>query len=272
MLYPDLAYDAEAHRIVLVHIRKTAGTSLGRMLAGAFGNPLSELIEAGTHERADRGLLRLHRRTRFALLAARRRAAIAAARRAGRPAFRAHEAPFIAGHFVLGAEPPCDRAPLYVTLVRDPVDRLLSDYWFMRGKRDRSRGDALDPALYDRPLAEFADALIADPALYRDNLQARTLTGTGEPEAACRLARERLWLAGATDQFAEVAACLGRAIGRDLGPVRQSKRNAARPAETGLDAGRVAALAALNAGDAALVADIREQFAARAGKGRGTPD
>ena len=261
MLYPDLPYDPERHRIVLVHIRKTAGTSLGLMLAGAFGNPVTELIEEGTHGRSDRGLMRLHCRIRFAALAARRRRRIAAARRAGRPAFRAHEAPFIAGHFVLGAEPACDRAPLYVTLVRDPVDRLVSDYWFMRGKRDRSRGDALDPRLYDRPLREFVDALIAEPALYRDNLQCRTLAGTPEPGAACRLARERLWLAAATDQFDALAACLGHAIGRDLGAARQAKRNAGRPRETGLDAGRLEALTALNAGDAALVERIRDDFA-----------
>ena len=262
MRWPEIAHDPARHRIVLVHIRKTAGTSLGQMLGGAFGDPLGEMIEAGTHARADRGVLRLHRQARFALLAMRRRWRIRALQRAGRPAHLAHDAPFIAGHFVLGAEPGCDRAPLYVTLVREPVDRLVSDYWFMRGKRDRSRGDALDPALYDQPLAAFADALIRDPHLYRDNLQCRTLAGTAEPGEAVRRARERLWLAAATDQFTGLAGALGRAIGRDLGPVRQAKRNARRPAGTGLDPARTEALAALNAGDAALVAALRADFAA----------
>ena len=261
MLYPETPYDPARHRIVLVHIRKTAGTSLGRMLSAAFGEPLMELIEEGTHARADRGLLRLHRRVRHGVLAAQRRAAIAVAQRLGRPAWRAAEAPYIAGHFLLGQEPPGDRAPLYVTLVRDPVDRLVSDYWFMRRKRDRSRGDAVDPALYDLDLPAFADAILADPGLYRDNLQTRTLAGAVDRAAMAEAVDRRLWLAAATDQFPALARRLGEAIGRDLGAPLSAKRNAARPAEAGLDPGRVEALAALNALDMELVGRIRTGFA-----------
>ena len=264
MLFATTPYDPERHRLVLVHIRKTGGTSLGRMLDRAFGNPMIEAVREGEHVRRDRGLLRAHRKLRHGLLALRRRRRVARAKRAGRPAYLAAEAPYIAGHFVLGTETPCSRAPLYLTLVRDPVDRLLSDYWFMRGKRDRSLGDAADPRLYDLGPNEFARAILAEAGLYRDNLQCRSLAGSPDLDAARQAVAGRLWLGAATEQLPEMAHLLGTAIGRDLGTALRAKANAARPAEPGVETRLLDRLRDLNAADAALVEEIRAEFAALA--------
>lgn len=262
MLYGTLQHDPAHYRIVLVHIRKTAGTSLGRMLHRAYGEPVLEVRKEGELARHDRGVMRLHRRARAVAVSTARRGAISLAKARGRPAFRAHKAPYVAGHFVLGQEPPSPRMPLYVTLVRDPVDRLLSDFWFMKGKRDRSLGDVADPGLYDLPLAGFVDAILARPDLYRANLQCCSLAGRPDFAAAREIVDTRVFLAGTTPQIAEMAARLGQAIGRDLGAPPTAKKNARRPGAVELDAKRLAGLRALNAEDDRLVRHIHAAFAA----------
>lgn len=257
----DPPYDRARDQIVLIHIRKTAGTALAQVLRPALDSPGAPVTRWGSVARAERGALALHGPARRFLINAAERAENLGRRLTGRPVRPplADQA-FIAGHHVLGEDPPSHRRKLYLTVVRDPVDRFVSDFHFMKGKRDRARGDATDPALYDLDLPGFVAALEARPQVHLHDYQCRQLAGAPDAEAAIRTVDDRIWLAAALPQLDRLLERIGRTLGRPLPPAPVVRRTPGRPRPEAIPADLRARIAALNPGDVRLVAHVAAAF------------
>ena len=105
--HPDLARRREfftRHILIQTHIPKTAGTSLSNGIQGIVGAVNSADLRwrraTPLEELSDHDLERLH---------------------------------FVSGHFSYGDHRPFSRRELYLAAVRDPVDRAISAYRFLRG-------------------------------------------------------------------------------------------------------------------------------------------
>ena len=257
----DPPYDEGRDQIVLIHVRKTAGTALAQVLRPALHSPGAPVTRWGSVERRETGALALHGPARRFLINLGERARNLMLRATGgevRPPLA--DQAFVAGHYVLGEEPPTWRRKLYVTLLRDPVDRFVSDFAFMKGKRDRARGDATDPGLYDLSMEDFVARVEARPELYLHDYQCRQLCGAPDGEAAIRTVDEMVWLAATTPQIDRLLQRIGEAMGRSLPSAPVVRRTEGRPKAEALDPALRARIAALNPGDMRLVAHVARAF------------
>lgn len=261
MLYRTVTPNPETDQIVFVHIRKTAGTALASVLFEALGAHPPHRTHWGSAERAETGVLAIHGPLRRAAINLGEEVAILARRATGRPVYLAEDQAFFAAHMILGTEPPSPRPKHYITVVRDPADRFVSDHAFMAKKRDRARSDCLDHALYDLPLEGFVAAIEKAPEKYRHDYQCRQLAG-GRPDAdeARRAVDERLWLAAPVPELPAFMDRIAEALGRPLAPLKVTRATKGRAGLADLPEELVARIRALNPGDAALVAHVTEEF------------
>jgi hypothetical protein len=204
----------EQSLVVLVHLPKTAGTTLAQLLrhhyrGGAFkggGNVFG---------RPDEVEARLDK--------------IASTER-----FRA-----VAGHLTFGAAERLSSRARYVTILREPVARTLSHYFFLVHS---ARGQGLVPPWLPEPGPCLTlDECLSDRSYIPDNLQTRMLCGLVSPydelpadalERAKRNLAERFAYVGTTERFDELLAVLDLAFGWPTTPYRRARENADRP---GLD-------------------------------------
>lgn len=261
MLYHQVVPNPATDQIVFVHIRKTAGTALAASLMQGLGAHVPMRTPWGSAERSEKGLLAIHGPLRRAAINAGEDLAILMRRALGKPVHLVEDQPFYGAHMILGHEPPSPRPRHYITVVRDPVDRFLSDHAFMRGKRDRARSDCLDHALYDLDLSDFVAAIERNPAAYQHDYQCRQLAD-GEPDLGRAIAAvdERLWLACAVPQLDRFLAAIGARLGIGFPALGHVRKTRGRPAAEALDAALVARIRALNPGDGALVAHVVAEF------------
>lgn len=262
MLYGRFPYDPDRHQIFVVHIRKTGGTSLHYLLAPAFPPPGGARVTGvppPTIWTDESGLLGLHARVRRGLIALGRRIGDGLAVAAGRRLVTIGELPYAGGHHAFATIPRGRREVLPVTLVREPLARFVSDYRFMQGKRDRSRADCLDVSLYRRPLPAFAEAVLARPDLFRWNSQCLQIAPEGTAEAALAVIGRAFWLAAPMERMQDMADLIGRATGRDLGPVPHWRSTGGAGAAP-LPGALARALSDRMAEDRALHAGVAEAF------------
>ena len=127
-----------------------------------------------------------------------------------------------AGHFCYGVHELLPRPSIYLTMLRQPIDRLISLYYFVR-----SRPDAFYHRLAKNVTIE--QFLLEEELLELDNGQLRVIVGGGgdyftnrTPRGQCtmemlELAKRRIeesfCLAGVTERFDESVLMLGRALG-----------------------------------------------------------
>ena len=121
------------------------------------------------------------------------------------------------GHFWYGAHELIPRPAFYVTLLRDPVDRVVSLYHHILGKEDELYHDAI--ASRGASLEEF---VVEFGCREVDNDQTRRIAGV-EPaygkctprtlERAKRNLRERFAFVGVTERFDESVIALQRLLG-----------------------------------------------------------
>jgi hypothetical protein len=102
------------------------------------------------------------------------------------------------GHHPLWTPLPTSRRAHYVILLRDPIDRFLSQYFFIRGKAEaRPGGGSIEKQrVLEMELDDFVDWLLASPAQRRLNGQCLYLARSGTLEDA-RSALENKVLAAA---------------------------------------------------------------------------
>lgn len=214
--------------LVFVHIRKTAGTTLRRIIRRQ--HPRGTVWESD-NETPPRLSPEMFARMRV-----------------------------LQGHFPFGIHARLPRPVSYLTLLRDPIDRALSVYYFAR-RRPRSRFHDLAHRL---PVDEFFVA--AGPGLVDD--QTRFLSGCpadpgpGDVAAALRNLEERFTAFGVDERFDESLLLFRRRLG--WGSVRYRRENVTRdrPRPGDLPANTVRALGRIHALDVELYARASERFEA----------
>ena len=198
--------------LLLVHLPKTAGTTLAQLMryhysGGAFmgaGNVLSRLDEAEPR-----------------LQAIGRKPAVRAA----------------AGHVSFGLAQQVLPDATFVTILREPVARTLSQYYFLT---EFGRGGGLVPPGLDEDARglDLGDAF--DRGYLLDNLQTRMLCGAVSPygdlpadalERAKANLRDRFAYVGTTERFDELLAVLDLALGWPTTAYEPARENPHRPAE-----------------------------------------
>jgi hypothetical protein len=218
-------------RLVLVHIPKTAGTSLASILHHHYGAAFRGGVGV-----ARRGPL--HRRppnvfSRFDEVEPQLESIVERRR------LRA-----LAAHITFGW---ADRLPAdtrYLTVLRDPVERTLSHYFYLVAPTPKRRGGAqvglgLVPPWLAPPVPELTLEECLDERSYiPDNLQTRMLCGILSPydplpddglERAKANLRERFAYVGTTEQFEFFLALLNLERGWPTVAFRRARTNVNRP-------------------------------------------
>jgi hypothetical protein len=133
------------------------------------------------------------------------------------PADEIHRLRAVVGHFYFGVHAFIPRPSFYITLLRDPVDRVISHYHFVR----REPGHYLHQAANELSLREFVVACGADEP---NNDQTRLLAGRYQAEgnapcagdmlaAAKRNLREHIAVVGLTEEFDRSLLLMRRTFG-----------------------------------------------------------
>ncbi len=240
--------------LVQIHIPKTAGSALRRVLSKEYGDRFRKAPNTFTHPQVAEERLR--------------------ARVTGENDTRPLA---IAGHIVFGLRDLLPSDTRYVTVLREPVERTLSHYGYLVAPRDpkeRQHGLLARDTPY-RPELSLEEAL-EDPRYLPDNLQTRMIVCRRSPfeqlpgdalEQAKEHLRSRFTFVGVTERFDEFAALLARAFGwaprvpprKRVGDLRPERASMSREA-----------LRALEEHDAldlelyAVASDLQEQTLARA--------
>jgi hypothetical protein len=198
--------------LLLVHLPKTAGTTLAQLMryhyrGGAFkgaGNVLSRLDEA---------------EPRLQLIGR-------------KPRVRAS-----AGHVSFGLAEQVLPDATFVTILREPVARTLSQYYFLT---ESGNGTGLVPSWLDREVRGMGLDEAFERGYLVDDLQTRMLCGLVSPYdelPADALARattnlhDRFAYVGTTERFDELLAVLNLALGWPTTAYERARENTRRPRE-----------------------------------------
>jgi hypothetical protein len=177
----------------------------------------------------------------------------------------------IRGHGVQGVHRELERPCAYATLLRDPVDRVLSQYYFIRESPNHPRHREL--LARGATLLEYLRAGLNPQA---DNGQVRSISGVGDGTAdeipfgtctramlddATRRLETEFALVGVTERFDEFLALAGRMLGwRHCQYVRR-KVTRSRPLAVSLTPEERAAVGACTLLDRELYATARRRTA-----------
>jgi hypothetical protein len=229
--------------LVHIHIPKTAGSALRRLIARQYGDRFQKAPNVFTHPDV------AEQRLRAIVDAGPRPLAIA-------------------GHVVFGLRDVLPADSRFVTVLRDPVERTLSHYGYLVAPRDpvaRQHGLLSRETRY-RPELTLEECL-ADARYLPDNLQTRMIVCRRSPfddlpSDALTQAKEHLQtgfaFVGVTERFDELAALLTTSLGwRSRIPTR-ARVGELRPDRSSLTAAERRAVAAHNALDLELYAHASE--------------
>jgi hypothetical protein len=234
MLFNSTPLDFTRQVLVFVHIPKTAGSGIEETLVGHFG---SEAYIFMLQEKIGK----IHsNRLRKAIWAARKVARDSILRMRGIHPLMSKEhrninpdqLRVLHGHVSLGKEPDIGRDPVYISIIRDPVDRFISDYYYRfdiraswpEGKRERH-----EFWLYD--IDRFVDYVYTRKEFNELNLQCRYIGGEDNFAAAKRAVDDRVFLAAPMQRVNEFLELLTPVLGlgspvmpsTNIGRTRQKK-------------------------------------------------
>jgi hypothetical protein len=229
MLYRPTPLDFSRNVLVFVHIPKTAGTAACDVLFKQLG--FDRCLETN-----DGKVGKIHEsRLRKFAWRARKSLRNAALRLRGvdpllpKSVARADFARLrlLGGHYALGEEPKLGREPVYLTAVRDPVDRFLSDYYYRIDQRStRPAGRRERHAFWTYDVDRFVDHVYARRAWNEMNLQCRYLGGVATFAAAKRAVDDRVFLAAPSNRLNEFLQLLRPVL--DLSSTQAPRSNVGR--------------------------------------------
>jgi hypothetical protein len=218
--------------VLFLHIPKAAGSTLNRIIAQQF---------------APEAIYKTGRTPRPQLLAE------VAAMTPASPVR------VITGHFVFGLHASLPQPSTYITVLRDPVKRLLSQYRFVKRLERHPMHEAVASGAVT--VHDFAKSL--------GNTQTRYLSGSDSPEldaAALALAKENLTrhfsAVGLAERFDESVVLFGRTLGWRVRTFTDSNVAPRRASEESVSADDLAAIRASTALDLELYRFAEARFAA----------
>ncbi len=228
--------------LVFIHLPKTGGTALRTSLLRAFDPPVTALVYAASD--LDGAMTRQE----FNQLPAEVRSGLR----------------LVMGHFSYGIHRQVERPCRYATLLRDPVERVVSLYYHflnLPGVRFGSKGYRERLRLRLRRTS-LEDWIFGESRLPADNLAVRNLTGRRDipfggctdtlfDEAMANIDRDFAALL-ATERMPENALAMGRVVGRELPLVGSENTNPKRPATQAIDASVLQRIRELNRFDERL--------------------
>ncbi len=227
MLFDPTPIDYAQSQIVFVHIPKTAGSALIAALEQRFGaeghlRTRMQKLEKVWDNPASALAWRTDQALRHALVAM-TGSHYLIPRDAPKGAI--DRAAVISGHFALGEQPPMRRRPVYVSLLRDPVDRFVSHFYFLRDLREREdRPGKRDTQVARRhDLDGYVDLIASGRAIGVRNIQCRYIGGTERFEDARRAIDDKVFLAAPGERIDDFLALLAPAF--DIAPVRAARVN-----------------------------------------------
>jgi hypothetical protein len=233
MMLPMVANRHQPERaIVFLHIPKTAGTTLHRIIERQYR----------PEELYSPGLTKGHQVGELAKLSEERRAEIRMFR----------------GHMGFGVDRHLPVPATYMTILREPIDRVVSYYYFIRRTPDHYLHDFVEFGETD--LKTFVDS---KAHVMIDNAQTRVLSGVwhGPPFGGCTEEmletaksnlRDRFAVVGLTERFDETLLLMKRAFGwRNVFYTRQNV-SSRRPSRKELAPETLQAIASTNQLDIAL--------------------
>ena len=140
-----------------------------------------------------------------------------------------------------------------VSLLREPVERLLSVYRYIKSWK----GHRLHATVGPMNVAEYVDFHVNDKSFH--NLQCRKLCGTGDFQAAMDMAQTHIDLLGSVEQLGALATALGDRLGVQLDVGTDNKSHDQHPKRSDLDSSLLARLQYCNVEDYKLWAYVVEK-------------
>jgi Galactose-3-O-sulfotransferase len=204
-LWRDLRPPSNDPTVIFVHIGRTAGTTLARILGRTYPRHETHSFPSTDIEGAVAAFrsLPLEERERFRLLK---------------------------GHIMFGIHDAIPRPFTYITLIRDPVDRLISHYFYILQRPEHR----LHARLSSTGMS-FEDFVRSGITLETDNWQARSISGMEDEFGCCgedMLKRatqnilEHFSVCGITDLFDETLVLMHRALNWEATSLYYGRENA----------------------------------------------
>jgi hypothetical protein len=230
------AANVQDRTIIFLHIPKTAGRTLHRIIARQVDPAALYATWQSVSQVADE----------FVAL----------------PAERKKQLRVISGHVRYGLHLHMPQRAVYITLLRDPVERVISHYYYVL----RHPEHWLHDEIMSNQMS-LKDYVTSGICIELENDQVRLLSGVSEwpaTEAMLEQARQNMQKAfafvGLSERFDESVILLQQMFGWNTPYYVRANVGANRPRRATIPADTIAAIEAQNRLDAALYAYAREQF------------
>lgn len=211
----DAKFDRDRDVLVFLRVPKTGSTSLARMLMRAMGPRQNGRLPDRHIDGLDHGLRRAHDQLRrFGSRLTLR--VIGAYRRSRGELDRIPNARFLHGHHPLWAPIATRRRRRHIIVMREPVDRFLSLYFFYRAKAAKRKGGSVGfekRQIAGEDVNDGISRLLSTVGPKRLNSHCRYLTRSAKFEDARAELRKGVVMAASLDDLDEMKRSLERYVG-----------------------------------------------------------
>ncbi len=172
----------------------------------------------------------------------------------------------IQGHMVFGAHQFLDSDTRYLTMIRDPLDRVVSDYYYVLRTPTHDFHDPVATEDYS-----LEDYIRSEITIYTNNLQTRLLSGAGRSvpvgkctesmlEQAKQNIEDHFDVVGLTDRFDESVVLMQRRLGWSVPKYAVRNKTSGRPYRETIPEGARTAVNEHNALDFRLYDFVSRRF------------